>query len=250
MALNFQRGQLAPFLRKPMGMMGQSQPGNMGGQQVDLQQPMPQAPAPAKGKFDWNMLAGIVGDSLAGLGGVQGSYAPAMQAQQEQLAEEQRWREKLQMEAAERRANRTPYRTEDNAGNVHQLDEETGQFKPIFVDPNDKQFVVDGQLVKVPNALRGGAQAAPAPPEGAISMLRGNPSLRGDFDAKYGPGAADRILGGGATPQQAGHTLGGAARTQMISRGEAQRIQQSLGPNGQAQFQQWVRDNGIQIGDY
>ena len=35
-----------------------------------------------------------------------------------------------------------------------------------------------------------------APPQGAVEMLRQNPALREQFDAKYGPGASDRILSG------------------------------------------------------
>jgi hypothetical protein len=34
-----------------------------------------------------------------------------------------------------------------------------------------------------------------APPDAAIGMLKQNPSMRGDFDAKYGPGSAARVLG-------------------------------------------------------
>lgn len=109
MALQFQRGQIAPLLRKPMGgMIGATQPGfEIGGQQMDLQQPMP-APqvAPKKPGFDWNLVAGSIGDALQTFGGGQGTYAPAMADLQEQMARQQAVREQIEAQARQRQQAR------------------------------------------------------------------------------------------------------------------------------------------------
>lgn len=57
------------------------------------------------------------------------------------------------------------------------------------------------QWVQPPGMVPGGNPApsgASSPPPQAIEALRNNPSLQGDFDRKYGPGSAARVLGGGA----------------------------------------------------
>jgi len=54
----------------------------------------------------------------------------------------------------------------------------------------------------------GQVEAPPSIPEGAIKMLIQNPSLRGDFDKKYGAGAADRVLGGGGSNATGGFRAG------------------------------------------
>lgn len=56
----------------------------------------------------------------------------------------------------------TPYRTQDNAGNVWEQGPD-GEFRPIFTDPNDKIYFNGNSMVRVPNTLRQGGSQPPAP---------------------------------------------------------------------------------------
>lgn len=59
--------------------------------------------------------------------------------------------------------------------------------------------------------------------------------------------AAQSAPAGGLTSEQAAPILRGAQETQTISPEDADRVRRSLGPNGQPQFDQWMRKNNIQI---
>jgi hypothetical protein len=74
-----------------------------------------------------------------------------------------------------------------------------------LTSPKYQAIVPGGQLQNTnPYANTGmgqPAQAPATPPQGAIDYLRQNPGLKAEFDAKYGAGAADRVLGGAASGQ-------------------------------------------------
>jgi hypothetical protein len=61
---------------------------------------------------------------------------------------------------------------------------------------------------------------------------------------------ADVATSGGTEPvtaEDAGRILATAAETRVVTEAEAARIRQSMGPNGAAQFDAWLRERGIAI---
>lgn len=95
----------------------------------------------------------------------------------------------------------------------------------------------------IPRLGRQSPAAGGIPPEAIAALQRGEGTAE-QFDEMFGAGAAAQAMGG----RSGGQILSGASQSQVISRADAARVRQSLGPNGQAAFEQWLRDNNIVVG--
>ena len=81
------------------------------------------------------------------------------------------------------------------------------------------------------------AGAKPQIPQGAIDLLKKNPSLKAQFDAKYGPGASDRVL----TPAPA---IGANGMPATLTRSQYQATVNSM---GKAATDAWMQRNNITL---
>ncbi len=94
--------------------------------------------------------------------------AIAAELKRQQNREDYQWR--MQAEADFKRQHPeapSPYRFEDNAGNVWQYDAATGENKRIFTDRTERVITdpATGAMIRVPNPYADGVGTAPPPPE-------------------------------------------------------------------------------------
>jgi len=163
------------------------------------------------------LIIGTLGDTLSQWGGGQGTFLPGLARQKQAAAEAQQY----QMQRADKF---TDWKA--------QQDYERDNPKPVNNDTvNDYNFfkatrgedaanrfldqaiqnggAVSPQIMTIPGMgvvqVNKGQSAAGGGgvPDGAVAMLKQNPAMAAQFDAKYGQGASTRYLGqGGAAPQQ------------------------------------------------
>lgn len=150
-------------------------------------------------------VLGILGDTFSdgpplyaeGLLQRQKAQADAEAYEREREDKFADWRRQFDYERANPKPSTSqPYRTEDNAGNVWELGAD-GQFKPVFVDPNDKVFMQDGQMITVPNRVRQQSPSSAAPSLPTVSDEASYNALPVGAQFRT-PDGATRIKGGAA----------------------------------------------------
>lgn len=189
--------------------MGQMQPPMAQPQpQVGAMDPNTQAMTKKPGFFaqgqPGRQIIGVIGDTLATLGGGQGVYMPAMLHQQQQDAE---IRARLQEAIAKRKAEREDKQWEwenkpkeapnnDTVNDFNWYSQLTPEQRNLYHQMKPTiAFRADGTPIAV-NPMQLGQPQPTSPPPEAVNELKNNPATAAQFDEIFGQGAAARVLGG------------------------------------------------------
>ncbi|UXO93934.1 ejection protein [Pseudanabaena phage Pan3] len=132
--------------------------------------------------------------------------------------------------------------------NVTRLVEMYGEGFRRYLGRFDLRAVAIAQSGEMQQFLESQAPRYQVVPEGGALVNTRDPAALAQFGA---PGAAPAptapATGGPLNDAQGGAVLEQAMRAGQISQSDAARVRASMGPNGTAQFENWLRTNNIRI---